>query len=72
MELPDPQAITVVFVFKEGKYFFLFIAIGTDVIRPNDHAYDLFSTINVQVFFSDFAGNLRVQKPNKAQTKQRK
>ena len=31
--------------------------------------YDLWSTINVQGFFSDFAGNLRARKPNKAQTK---
>ena len=31
--------------------------------------YNLRSTINVQVLFPDFAGNLRAQKPNKAQRK---
>ena len=31
--------------------------------------YDLWSTINVQFYFSGFARNLRSRKPNKAQTK---
>ena len=35
--LPYPQDNTVVFVFKERKYFFFFIAIGTDVLLMNDH-----------------------------------
>ena len=41
-----------------------------EILEPfKKDTYDLWSTRNVQVF-SDFTGNSRAQKPNKAQTKQ--
>ena len=56
-------------VFKCSRLNEPIIMVQNKKNKENNSTYDLRSTINVQVFFSDFTGNLRARKPNKAQTK---